>query len=111
MSNTPTHQGCPNGTVSTWYREQQEGRAVPAYVRETTEVAHEMGSYQRRDTARRWVRVGTVCLDCGAYAHGADKLPVTIPARPIADVVDRRDPDGLPVASSNTVDRAEIPAG
>jgi len=85
--------------VATWRGALKEGNSVPTYVRESYLETVEMGTYQRQELKRRWVRIGTVCLDCQAFVFGLDRLPSLLPE------VYRPDPAGIPkqLASSDGI--------
>lgn len=91
MATTLNHRSCPAGTLATWRGAGKEGFSVPVYVRESYVETVDMVTYSREEARRRWVRVGTICMDCKAFVYGAAR---------VADgpgAVDQLDRAGIPL--------------
>ncbi len=100
MSYTPTHADCPHGTMKIWGGQRTLGRQTPVYMRESVEVERAGLSYRWRQHKRRWVRVGTLCLNCGRFEL---TWPTMASA---AATVDHSDRDGLPEGDLPAVDHS-----
>jgi len=94
VSETPFHTACPRPSRDNKWYGPSGGNAVPVYVRERGEVEMPRSRWGRFRRKRTWRRVGTLCLDCQAFAFGRDEVPDG------PWVVDRPTSGGLPSAAA-----------
>jgi len=85
--------------LARWRGAAKEGYSAPVYVRESYVETVHMATYSQEEARRRWVWIGTICLDCKAFVYGASRLPDGTVA------VDQGDPAGIPgqLASSDGI--------
>jgi len=88
------HNGCPNGSLRPYYRQGPVGDTRPAYVRVQGEALPKKKAWERERHKRAWKRVGTVCIDCGAFVFGDGEIPEGPTAGDIAS--------GIPTAAASS---------